>query len=235
MGLILCLETATPICSVALVNNGEVLCLRESKAGNDHSALLTLFVKEVMTSVSLDLGSLDAIAVSKGPGSYTGLRIGVSAAKGYCYALDKPLIAIPTLQAMANGMSKQMKKVGLKERSLLFCPMIDARRMEVFSAVYNVGNQCIREVEAEIISEESFSAFLQENTLLFFGTGAEKTEPLLGNHPNARFDREFQHSAANLAGIAEDKYIKKEFEDVAYFEPFYLKDFVAGKPRVKGL
>jgi len=236
LGLILCLETATPVCSVALVREGEILSQRESTAGNDHAALLSLFVTEVLADAGLDIKSLDAIAVSMGPGSYTGLRIGASAAKGYCYALDKPLIAIPTLQAMADGMRIEIQSANEEmPAKLCFCPMLDARRMEVYSALYDSDNQCLREVEAEVLDENSFADFLRDHNVLFFGSGALKTQALLGENPAARFDLSYQHGAANIARIAEQKFIKKEFEDMAYFEPFYLKDFVAGKPRVKGL
>ncbi|MEI6576475.1 MAG: tRNA (adenosine(37)-N6)-threonylcarbamoyltransferase complex dimerization subunit type 1 TsaB [Bacteroidota bacterium] len=235
MGLILCLETATAVCSVALVRNGSVIGHKESSAGNDHSATLTIFVEQVLSQTGLCLKDLDALAVSMGPGSYTGLRIGVSAAKGYCYALDIPLIAIPTLQAMAYGMKKLWEPKLQDNRPVLFCPMIDARRMEVYTALYDLDNVCIRPVEAEIITKDSFLPFLKDNILILSGSGAEKTESIFEEMPGMYFLKEFSHSAENFADLAEKKYIKKEFEDLAYFEPFYLKDFVAGKPRVKGL
>lgn len=238
MALILCLETATEVCSVALFYNDSLLEIRESSARNVHSAMLTTFISEVLSSAEKKHSDLDAVAVSMGPGSYTGLRIGVATAKGLCYALDKPLIAVPTLEAMAVGMGDALRVTGDSEsvalRKLL-CPMIDARRMEVYCAVFVTDGREVREVRAEIIDEFSFQEFLAEGTVMFGGDGAEKCKTLFANHPNALFMNGFSASARFMARIAGKKFHVKQFENLAYFEPFYLKDFVAGKPNVKGL
>lgn len=220
MALILSLETATTACSAALAKDGALLALREVNEGYTHSENLTVFAEQVLKEAGVSFSDLDAIAVSKGPGSYTGLRIGVSAAKGFCFALDKPLIAINTLRAMASGVS-------ISERALL-CPMIDARRMEVYCAVYDEQGNEIRPVSAEIIDENSFSDILKNNKIIFFGDGAAKCRAKLGQHPNAVFIDNVFPSAAFLAPLAEQKFNEKKFEDVAYFEPYYLKDFIAG-------
>lgn len=232
---ILNIETATSICSVALTKNNELLSRRESDDKNSHSSKLTLFIDEVVKEVDINYTDLDAIAVSKGPGSYTGLRIGVSTAKGLCYALDKPLISVATLQAMALGMTKKFVTENLYEKPVLFCPMIDARRMEVYSALYDSNNKEVREIRAEIIDKNSFSEFLQKNKIIFFGDGASKCKQVLAHQGNAVFIDNFSPSASFMTEIANLKFKEKVFEDVAYFEPFYLKDFIAGKPKVKGL
>ena len=231
MALILGVETATPVCSVALIRDGEVMARLESHRGNDHSALLTVFVEQMLKESGIALSDLHAVAVSKGPGSYTGLRIGVSAAKGYCYALSIPLIAVPTLLSMAAGMLAHDTMPG---RHQYFCPMIDARRMEVYASVYDSSLRELSPVTATVITKDSFSTYLEQGPVIFFGNGAMKTRDVLGDHPNAVFDA-MPASAAYMGNLAETFYQQKRFEDVAYFEPFYLKDFIAGKPRVKGL
>ena len=241
MALILCIETATEVCSVALARDEKLLGLKESSVRNGHSALLTTFIDELVRSASVVLNDLDAIAVSMGPGSYTGLRIGVATAKGLCFAIDKPLIAVPTLQAMASGINFKFQISNFKFESqnpntkILICPMIDARRMEVYCAVYDLNYNELRDVRADIIDEFSFQEFLSETVVVFGGEGSDKCKPTLGNHPNALFLDGFQASAKYMTTLAEKKFHQKQFEDLAYFEPFYLKDFVAGKPRVKGL
>jgi tRNA threonylcarbamoyladenosine biosynthesis protein TsaB len=241
MALLLCLETATDVCSVALFRDDTRIGIKESSARNVHSAMLTTFIDELIQSSGIRFAELEAIAVSMGPGSYTGLRIGVATAKGLCYALDKPLIAVPTLQAMAVGMKYEMQNADSKIRNAkfnsatLFCPMIDARRMEVYCAVFDQENHEVREVRAEVVDEFSFQDLLAGNTVIFGGDGAEKCKALFENNPNAFFMDDFQASARFLAGLAGEKFRQQEFENLAYFEPFYLKDFVAGKPRVKGL
>ena len=237
MASILNIETATRVCSVALAKDGNVTAIQESTVKNSHARHITVFAEQLMYEVGITFQDLDAIAVSKGPGSYTGLRIGVSTAKGFCYSLDKPLIAIGTLPAMAFGMIQKMKKEKTFRDDFLFCPMIDARRMEVYTAIYNSRLEEIREIKAEVIDEHSFSEFFsQGKTLVFMGDGAPKCRPvLLPVSGNAVFDDDFQPSAAFMAPLAEEKWQKKQFEDTAYFEPFYLKDFVAGIPHVKGL
>jgi tRNA threonylcarbamoyladenosine biosynthesis protein TsaB len=240
LALILHIETATQVCSIALSRGGKILGLKESDAKNSHSSVLTVFMDEVIKTAGVVLSDLDAVAVSKGPGSYTGLRIGVAAAKGLCYALDKPLIGIPTLQAMGCGMRDAgcgIGSTGLDENNLphLFCPMIDARRMEVYCAIFDGNGNEIRETRAEIVDENSFNEYLGKNRIVFAGDGSLKCRPLLNNHPHAVFAENFQTSAKFMISLSEEKYSQMKFEDIAYFEPYYLKDFIAGKPRVKGL
>ena len=242
MGLILCLETATEVCSVALALNGNIVKIKESSSPNEHSSLLTVFIEEIIASGGYALSNLDAVAVSMGPGSYTGIRIGVATAKGLCYSLEKPLIAISTLQSMALGMKNHASagretQTGLSEPPPIgfFCPLIDARRMEVYTAVYDTKMNPVKEAAAEIIQDTSFDDFLIHRRMVFAGSGAEKCKPLLEHRKNAFFIDNFTASAKFMAALAEDKWNRDQFENIAYFEPFYLKDFIAGKPRVKGL
>jgi len=231
MGSVLCLETSSGICSVAIGKDGVIISCHESDQKNAHSSQLTSQVDCVLQEAGLTLTELDAIAVSMGPGSYTGLRIGVAAAKGFCYALGKPMIAIPTLKALALGMRELIQDEG----PFLLCPMLDARRMEVYTAVYDRNLSEIRPVSAEIINGESFADLLNSGTVIFGGEGAEKCKPLLGPLKNAVFIDDFKLSARFLYPLALEKFRLGSFENLAYFEPYYLKDFVAGKPRVKGL
>lgn len=228
----LAIETATPVCSVALIEGDKIISLKESNEQNAHSKVLTVFIQEILNEFNMEVKDLDAVVVSKGPGSYTGLRIGVSSAKGLCYAGDVPLISVNTLQSMAYGVILN-SNINIHENVVL-CPMIDARRMEVYSAFYDVKGNEIRETKAEIIDEHSFSEYLEKGEVLFFGDGAEKCKEMI-THPNARFIEEFSVSAAHMIFQIKHKFQQKQFEDVAYFEPFYLKDFIAGPPRVKGL
>jgi tRNA threonylcarbamoyladenosine biosynthesis protein TsaB len=230
MALIVHIETATKICSVALSQDTKIIAIRESNILNSHSSLITNFVDEVFKETGKSLKELDAVSVSMGPGSYTGLRIGVSTAKGLCYSLEKPLIAVSTLKAMANG----FVNIGNYTPSL-FCPMIDARRMEVYCGFFDNLLNTIIPVSAEIIDENSFADLLSNNSIYFFGDGAEKCKSALSNNKNIFFDGDFNTSSKYLISLAEEKFRKKEFENIAYFEPFYLKDFLAGKPKVKGL
>lgn len=220
--LILGIETSTKICSVAISDGTKLLALKEEGGAYSHSEKLTNFIQEVLNRTNLELKDIDAIAVSKGPGSYTGLRIGVSVAKGLCFALDKPLIAVETLQAMA---------LGQQEKANLYCPMIDARRMEVYTALYDVNNKILKPVSAKIIDSTSFSEVLKDNTIVFFGDGAEKCKEVLGQNSNAIFSEQGLPSAAFVNQIALRKFQNKAFEDVAYFEPYYLKDFIATTPK----
>lgn len=237
MSLILNIETATGVCSVALAKDGQLLGLKESNTKNSHVSVLTLFMDEVIKTAGIVLSDLDAIAVSKGPGSYTGLRIGVAAAKGLCYALEKPLIGVSTLRAMAIGMPHPPAPSPIREgeSSVLYCPMIDARRMEVYCAIFDEKGKEIRETRAEIMDENSFMEYLGKNRIVFAGDGALKCHPLFDKHPNAVFFEDFQASARFMISLSEEKFSQKNFEDLAYFEPYYLKDFIAGKPSVKGL
>ncbi|HVV53796.1 MAG TPA: tRNA (adenosine(37)-N6)-threonylcarbamoyltransferase complex dimerization subunit type 1 TsaB [Mucilaginibacter sp.] len=223
--MILQIETATSACSIALSHNGELLVCREVDQRNVHAEKITLFIDEVMAIAGIGYNDLDAVAVSCGPGSYTGLRIGVSTAKGLCFALNKPLIAVETLEAMAQGMRE---KEDLAANALL-CPMIDARRMEVFTAVFDASGNKIRPVSADIIDAESLSDLLRDRQMIFFGDGAAKCRSVLGHNSHAVFVDDFVNSARYLTKIATEKFLSNDFADVAYFEPFYLKDFIAGK------
>ncbi|MBN2615416.1 MAG: tRNA (adenosine(37)-N6)-threonylcarbamoyltransferase complex dimerization subunit type 1 TsaB [Bacteroidales bacterium] len=236
MALILSIETSTRVCSVALSENGKLLALEESTAQHSHAEQITVFSEQVLYKAGKNFRDLDAIAVSKGPGSYTGLRIGVSTAKGFCYSLDKPLISVGTLPALASGMIQSLIDQGKNPDSYLFCPMIDARRMEVYAAVYDSTLNVKRKVEAEVIDEQSYADFLNEKPVLFIGDGAPKCKETLEGKDNASFtEQPFLPSASYMIPLAEQKFAAKEFENVAYFEPFYLKDFIPGVSRVKGL
>lgn len=219
---------------MALAIDGEVVAIEESHTQNSHSELITLFCDRVVKKNGITLDDLDAIAVSKGPGSYTGLRIGVSTAKGLCYGLDIPLISINTLLAMAAGIVIKAKDPKFNKESLL-CPMIDARRMEVYTALFTDDLSEVEPTSAKIIDAESFSNYLNSKTLIFGGDGAPKCKEILGNNSNAVFLDDFNTSAAYMSKISEQKFNNEDFEDTAYFEPYYLKDFVAGIPKVKGL
>ena len=218
---ILNIETSTKACSVALHKNGELIVCREDVTANfSHSEKLLKFISELFSDEKLSLSDLDAIAVSMGPGSYTGLRIGVSTAKGLCYGLDIPLISISTLKAMSFGMALEIK-------ADLYCPMIDARRMEVYSAFFDINNTEVRKIQADIIDENSYKKEL-EKKVVFFGDGSEKLIEKIKNK-NAIFVSDIHPSAKNMGLLSYQKFTKSLFEDLAYFEPFYLKDFVAGR------
>lgn len=233
MALILNIETSTEVCSVTLAENGKLRFIKESTEGLNHSELLTVFIEELFAENQIQINTIDAVAVSKGPGSYTGLRIGVSVAKGLCYALNIPLIAINSLEVMGIFAAQNITEYSnLKSDNVLFCPMIDARRMEVYTALYNLKGEEIKAVSAEIIDETFLINFLENNTILFFGNGADKCKNQI-THSNAIFKGPEKTSAQFMQNIADFKYNKKEFEDVAYFEPFYLKNFVATIPKNK--
>ena len=240
--MILLIETATQICSVALSQGGVVLGEMHSDEPNAHSARLSMLVVQLLEQKGVAFSGLDAVCVSSGPGSYTGLRIGVSSAKGYCYALQKPLLSVPTLQYMAAMVFSQFPDFDGH-----VCPMIDARRMECYTAFYGRKDDGIveeyRAVQADIIESGIYDDILDRRKVLFIGDGAEKTKSILSVHPNAVYESalpaslgfHFQTSAAGMAAIAEQKLKDGLVEDVAYFEPFYLKDFVAKKSVVRGL
>lgn len=225
--LILQLETATTMCSVALALDGEVLALKELNERNVHASQITLFIDEVMKSAGKTYKDLHAISVSKGPGSYTGLRIGVSTAKGLCFGLDIPLISVDTLEAMACGLMERCPDLN---SSSLLCPMIDARRMEVYTAIFDTALKPVEAVSAKILDEQSFAKHLEEHEVVFFGDGAAKCLALYAHHPNFRFI-EFENSAAHMSSVSLKKLENDETENMAYFEPFYLKDFIAGSPK----
>jgi len=214
---ILNIETATKNCSVSLSRNGELIAIKELNNGNySHAEVLHSFVNEVVSESGISLSDLSAVAVSKGPGSYTGLRIGVSAAKGLCFALDIPLISINTLASLAHGLTIKSGKI---------VSMLDARRMEVYSAVFEKDFIQVRETKAEIIDGDSFLEYLDKGAVYFVGDGAEKCKDVI-THDNAVFAEEQFPSAQEMCSLAYDKYKKNDIEDVAYFEPFYLKDFI---------
>jgi tRNA threonylcarbamoyladenosine biosynthesis protein TsaB len=229
MATILQIETATPVCSVAISQHGKTIQLKEEAAPNIHASSVTLFIEEVMQKAELNYSDLDAIAISKGPGSYTGLRIGVSTAKGLCFALDKPLIAVSTLKMMANGFLKDAPNY-----NGLICPMIDARRMEVFTAIYKQDLTVFEEVNAKIVAEQSFEDILTQQAITFIGDGAEKCMSVIA-HQNAAISTSNYNSAANMSSLAFEAFQHGVFEDVAYFEPFYLKDFVFTTPKNKSI
>jgi len=218
---ILNIETSTKACSVAIHKNGNLIALKESITENfSHSEKLLVFVEELIETSQIKLVDISAIAVSMGPGSYTGLRIGVATAKGLCYGLNIPLISISTLKSMSLGMSLKMK-------ADLFCPMIDARRMEVYSAFFDINNIRKRGIQADILDSNSYKNELKEN-VIFFGDGSDKAKEVIKSK-NAIFIADFHPSANFIGMLSYQKFLNSDFEDLAYFEPFYLKDFVAGK------
>ena len=222
MALVLNIETATTNCSVSLSKDGETLVLKEdNSSGYSHAETLHVFIDEVFKISKIEPSKIDAVAVSKGPGSYTGLRIGVSSAKGLCFALNKPLIAIDTLESLAH-------QVQIEEGFIV--PMLDARRMEVYSAIYNPKLELHREIKAEILTVESYKNILETNKVYFIGNGVEKTKSII-QHPNAIYIAGKLPSANEMALLSEIKHKISDTEDVTYFEPYYLKDFVALKKK----
>lgn len=216
---ILNVETATKNCSVSLAKDGKtILCKQIAAQGFSHAEKLHLFIEEILQETNTSISDLKAVAVSKGPGSYTGLRIGVSTAKGLCYALDIPLISIDTLQVLASQVTVE---------NGIIVPMIDARRMEVYSAVFDKNHQKIKAVQAEILTEESYAE--TKETIYFIGDCQEKCQTVL-NQPNFKFLPEIVFPSANeMSQLSFEKFNQNDFEDVAYFEPFYLKDFLMVK------
>jgi tRNA threonylcarbamoyladenosine biosynthesis protein TsaB len=223
--MILCLETATPVCSVALCDRSGIGYLRESHEDKSHATQLTVFIEEMLKEAQLNAVELEAVAVSKGPGSYTGLRIGVSVAKGIAYGASLPLIGIDTTRAMFNGIIGGAEEKYGTDATSIFCPMIDARRMEVYYSLYDVHGKVIRDISAEIIDERSFTDIPENVKIVFFGDGAGKCYNVTG-HKNSVFETGPMLSAVNMCKTAYEEYDAGNFEDVAYFEPFYLKDFI---------
>ena len=217
MDNILLIETSTALCSVALAQDGKITSYRESSAPKAHASLTAVFIQEMLAEHSLTLADCDAICVSKGPGSYTGLRVGVSTAKGLCFGSGKPLLAVGTLDTL-------VAQVETQEDFRYIIPMIDARRMEVYTAVFENGVQ-ITETSPMIIDETSFAEYLEQGPCLFIGDGAGKCADVI-KHPNAQFCQCWP-KASSMLEPAMAAYKEKRFEDVAYFEPFYLKEFVA--------
>ncbi len=228
MATILHIESATLTCSVAVSQNGEVLSFKESHdTSYAHSEKLVVYIDEVLKEAKLKASDLDAVCVASGPGSYTGLRIGVSAAKGLCYGANIPLLSVSSLASMTNWAKQEFVP---SESDAILCPMIDARRMEVYQQQFGSDLSELTPISAEIIDEESFSAELNNGNVIFFGDGGAKCKEVI-DHSNAIFLDDFKPSARGMIALAESKFAAKQFEDVAYFEPYYLKDFVAGKPK----
>jgi tRNA threonylcarbamoyladenosine biosynthesis protein TsaB len=228
--MIICLETATNICSVALCDSAGVISLRESNDSRSHASLLTILIGDILKENRIEAENLDAIAVSKGPGSYTGLRIGVSVAKGIAYAASLPLIGIDTTLVMFSGIDRKKYDSSGRGNNTLYCPMLDARRMEVYNAIYDSGGKLVKSISADVINEESFSYIPESTPIVFFGDGSAKCKNVI-KRANAVFDVDFKISASYMCSQANKAFIDRNFADVAYFEPFYLKDFITTQPR----
>lgn len=225
--MILCIETATSVCSAALCDNDSIVDVRFAEHGLSHASQLTVIIGELLNAAAITPLTLEAVAVSKGPGSYTGLRIGVSVAKGIAYGAGIPLIGVNTLTAMCHGF---LASNHLSEGdNILLCPMIDARRMEVYNALFNSEGIMVRETAADIITEKSFGSELAAGKVIFFGNGAEKCREVITSN-NALFEGDFSLSASYLHIPSVRALKEKRFEDVAYFEPYYLKEFIATVP-----
>lgn len=215
MALILNIDTAVDVASICLAKDGEVLSIARNESQKDHASWLHIAIKEIFEKDNLELGSVDAIAVTGGPGSYTGLRIGMATAKGICYALDKPLISLNTLLVMASAANK--------ENTDLLCPMIDARRMEVFTAIYTKELQIVKDPAAITLNEKSFDEYLLKNSICFFGNGSKKFRKI-NNNEKAIF-KDLKADASSMTSLSEKKFAEKGFADLAYAEPLYLKEF----------
>lgn len=226
MPTILHIETATEVCSSALSRNGELIVFKENREGQSHATSLGVFVEESMQFVRGNKIKIDAVTVSSGPGSYTGLRIGVSEAKGLSYGLGVPLIAIPTHQIMAWMMKDKA------ESGSLLCPLIDARRMEVYATFFDTSLNVVRATSADIVGSESYTDLLDKHNVLFFGNGVEKCKEVI-THRNASFFSGIQPKASAMIELAEMAFAEKNFVNSAYFEPFYLKEFVGTMPKNK--
>ena len=227
--MIICLESATNLCSVALCDSARVISMRESKESKSHASLLTVFIGEILREQGIKAGDLEAVAVSKGPGSYTGLRIGVSVAKGIAYGASIPLIGIETTLAMFWGMAGSQPFSAVSDSNLLFCPMLDARRMEVYYAIYDPFGNKIKNISAEIINGDSFIDIPESHKIIFFGDGALKCKEVV-HRKNALFDVDYQISASHMRKPVFQAFNDRRFEDIAYFEPLYLKDFITSLP-----
>lgn len=228
--MVICIETATNICSVALCSRDKVISLKESSELKSHASMLTVFIDGLLKENGVKAPALEAVAVGKGPGSYTGLRIGVSAAKGIAYAVSIPLIGIETTLSMYYGMTSRITDSDADSSDILLCPMIDARRMEVYDAIYDMEGRVLRKVSAEIIGEDSFSDIPEEKRIIFFGDGSAKCKGVIKRR-NIYFENDFSLSAAYMRIPVYNAVGNHNFEDVAYFEPFYLKDFITSIPR----
>jgi tRNA threonylcarbamoyladenosine biosynthesis protein TsaB len=229
MACIFQIETSTKACSLALSQGENVIFERLDLKGSSHVASLGIFTSEAIEYVKKTGQLVEAVAVSAGPGSYTGLRIGISLAKGLSYGLDVPLIAIPSLKIICQTL---LETQVCPDDALYFCPMIDARRMEVYAAIYNQNQELVRDVNADIVDENTYEAYLCRGKVLFFGNGSDKCKPVI-HSPNAVFIEDISPSAAAMVSLAREAFRKNEFVDVAYFEPFYLKEFQATVPKNK--
>ena len=232
MALILCIETGTDICSVGLARDGEIVSLRESDEGRDHASKVGVFVDELFRQTGITPDEIDAVAVGKGPGSYTGLRIGVSFAKGLCYGTGKPLIAVGSLDALME-VAREDYEAGIIDvpdwGTAKLCPMVDARRMEVYAQIFDTEGNPLTEVAAEVVDDHSFAVWRKEGRLVIFGNGAVKCAEVL---PDVTFVNVVP-SVRGMAPLAQKAFDRGEFADVAYFEPFYLKDFVVTTSKKK--
>lgn len=229
MAYILNIDTATEICSVALANDSTLLASRENSDGKSHAKTLLPFIEETLKEAQITPSQLDAVAISMGPGSYTGLRIGTSTAKGLCYSLSIPLLAIPTLQVIAAGAT-----AATSDKNLLYAPLLDARRMEVFTCLYDSLLQAQNEVTSVVVDADFFTKLTTNQKVVFCGNGVDKCQDLIKDNPLA-ISNNAPISAKNMVQLSLEKFHKQQFEDIAYFEPFYLKEYVAAKPHVKGL
>ena len=226
MACILSIETSTDVCSVAMSENGQCIFKQEDHGGPNHAVSLGVYVDEALSFTDNHAIPLGAVAVSCDPGSYTGLRIGVSMAKGVCYGRNVPLLAVPTLEVMCVPVLLNHEI----EEDALLCPMIDARRMEVYSAIYNRALKEQRETRADVVDADTYREFLDRRPVYFFGNGAAKCMETI-NHPNARLIEGIEPLAKYMFPLAERKWVQEEYEDLAYYVPFYLKDFVAKMPK----
>ena len=227
MSCILHIETSTNVCSVAVSEDGKVIFDKADRTGNNHAEALGSFVDEAMSFADSHAIPLDAVEVSSGPGSYTGLRIGVSMAKGVCYALNLPLLSVPTLELMCVPVLLRNEEI---EDEALLCPMIDARRMEVYAALYDRALKPVRGVQADVVDADTYRQWLEDRPVYFFGNGAAKCMDTI-NHPNAHLIEGIEPVAKWMMPLAERKMLNDIHEDVAYFVPYYLKDFVAKQPK----
>ena len=227
--MIICLETATNLCSVALCNSAGVITLKESSESKSHASTVTVFIDEIFKETGITAHDLEAVAVSKGPGSYTGLRIGVSVAKGIAYAASLPLIGVETTLSMFWGISGKLNESAGADINTLFCPMLDARRMEIYYAIYNSAGKPIKDICAEIITADSFSNIPESQKIVFFGDGSPKCKDVI-KRKNTFFADDFRISASYMSTPVFQALKEHRFENVAYFEPFYLKDFLTSKP-----
>ena len=226
MATILHIETSTDVCSVAVSEDGQVIFDQEDHSGPNHAERLGTMVDEALSFTDNHAIPFDAVAVSCGPGSYTGLRIGVSMAKGVCYGRNLKLIAVPTLELLCVPVLLRE----IPEENALLCPMLDARRMEVYAGIYNRALKPVRPIQADIVDGDTYKAYLDEHPVYFFGNGALKCQDAI-RHPNAHFIENINPIAKWMLPLAEKRFLNEQFEDVAYFVPFYLKDFVAKKPK----